>query len=57
MKMAVELHYAQASVYAMLGMERLRDIHYGSGKYGFDSKYIDLQYAPDSTMPDIFNKN
>lgn len=55
--MAVELHYAQASVYAMLGMERLRDIHYGAGKYGFDAKYVDLQYNTESTLPDIFNKN
>lgn len=50
-------HYAQSSVYAMLGVERLRELHFGSGTYGFNSDFIGLQYNPEPTLPDIFNKN
>lgn len=50
-------HYSQAGVYSMLGLERLRDLHYGSGKYTFGSEFIDLQYGgSEPTLPDIFNK-
>ena len=55
--MAVEVHYAQSAVYAMLGVERLRELHFGSGTYGFNSDFIGLQYNPEPTLPDIFNKN
>jgi len=50
-------HYAQSAVYAMLGVERLRELHFGSGTYGFNSDFIGLQYNPEPTLPDIFNKN
>lgn len=33
-------HYAQASVYAMLGMERIMDAKFGKGNYGFSHMYV-----------------
>lgn len=47
-------HYAQAAVYSMLGWERLKDLHYGSGSYAFNADFIGLQYGP--TQTDIYSK-
>lgn len=47
-------HYAQASIYSMLGWERLKELTYGDGNYSFNSEFIDLTYNP--TAPDIFSK-
>lgn len=49
-------HYAQASVYSMLGIERLKEVFYGSGRYGFNADFINLQYNPEPTKPDIFRQ-
>ena len=48
-------HYAQASVYSMIGIERLRELYYGDGQYGFNSNFIDLQYGTEPTPPDIYS--
>ena len=51
-------HYAQSSVYAMLGVERLKDVYFGGDKYGFNSGgYIGLQYDTAPTRPDIFSSH
>lgn len=49
-------HYAQSSVYSMLGIERLREVFYGGGNYGFNADFISLQYNPEPTKPDIFRQ-
>lgn len=52
-KVTVKLHMAQASVYANLGLDRLMDIHYGDGRYEFDSTYVEMTLPPEPTLPDI----
>lgn len=50
-------HLAQASVYAILGIDRLKEIYYGDGNYTFNSTFIDTTfgaYAP--AKPDIFSQ-
>lgn len=48
-------HYAQASVYSIIGLERLREIFYGGNNYGFNSEFISTQYDTTPTKPDIFS--
>ena len=48
-------HYAQASVYSIIGLERLREIFYGGNNYGFNSEFISTQYDTAPTKPDIFS--
>lgn len=45
-------HYSQASVYSMLGYERLMNVFTGTDQYGFDSDWISTQLAP--TPTDIY---
>ncbi len=45
-------HYAQASVYSMIGYEHLMDKHYGSNAYGFEVDWMQSTLQP--TMPDVF---
>mgnify|MGYP001014082568 CR=1 FL=1 len=45
-------HFSQASVYSMLGYERLMDIHYGADSYDFNSSWIQDTLSP--TLPDIY---
>lgn len=50
-------HYSQSSVYAILGIDRLKEIYYGDGNYTFNSTFIDTTfgaYAP--AKPDIFSQ-
>ena len=47
-------HYSQASIYSMLGYERLIDIHYGANSYEFESSWIQETLSP--TLPDIYNQ-
>ena len=50
-------HTAQSSVYAILGIDRLKEIYYGDGNYTFNSTFIDTTfgaYAP--AKPDIFSQ-
>lgn len=50
-------HYAQASVYAMLGYERLLEVYYGSDNYGLETAWIsDLQGDNLITKPDIYDQ-
>lgn len=41
-------HFAQSSVYAMLGMDRLRDNYAGSNQEDMYMSNIDMQYLPDT---------
>lgn len=47
-------HYAQASVYSMLGWERLQQIHFGVDVYNFQSAFIDTNFS--ATPTDIYAK-
>lgn len=47
-------HFAQASIYANLGIDRLVDVYYGDGSYEFDSTFVELNQPPEPTLPDIF---
>ena len=46
-------HYSQASVYGMLGYERLLDEHFGVDAYGLDTQWINDHVA---TPTDIYNQ-
>lgn len=46
-------HYAQASVYSMLGYERLLDVHFGADSYGLESSWITSTTA---TQTDIYTQ-
>lgn len=49
-------HYAQASVYAMLGVEKLKQVFFSNSGNQFNSEFIDMQYNPSPTKTDIFSK-
>lgn len=49
-------HFSQASVYAMLGLERVRELAFGSGKYGFNADFVEMQGVNEPTPPDIFSQ-
>lgn len=47
-------HFAQASVYSMLGWERLLNVFNGNDEYGLNFDWMDSQMTP--TQPDIFSQ-
>ena len=47
------MHYSQASVYAMLGYERLLEVLYGTDSYGMDASWINDSVG---TPTDIFEQ-
>lgn len=49
-------HYSMASVYSMLGWERLRDLYYGGTRYEFHSTSVDLLQNMEPSPPDIFSE-
>ena len=53
-KVTVKLHFAQASIYANLGIDFLVDKYYGDGNYEFDSTFVELNQPPEPTLPDIY---
>ena len=46
-------HFSQASVYSMIGYEKLMDVFYGNNSYEFNSEWLNNTLSP--TMPDIFD--
>lgn len=48
-------HYAQSSIYAMLGLEHMQDLYKNGGGYEFNSGFVTDEVEP--TRPDIFTQH
>lgn len=50
-------HYSQASIYAILGLDRLRELFYSDGNYALNTAFIDTLYnVPGLSKPDIYSQ-